>query len=232
MEEVEMVEEKDIKNGQEEKEETEERVELSSMNDSENEIEELKKKIESLEEENSVLKQQNAELRDSYLRSRADFDNYKKRMQREFEEKEKFMVQKVIEDILPALDDLERAVEAAENAEDVSALREGVSMISSQVLSVLEKKWGLVKFSALNEAFDPNKHEAFMIEQGEYSQPTVIEEFQKGYSLHDRIIRPARVKVGMPLPASSGQQNNDDKVSDSRAEEHTQENQSDEKGEK
>ncbi|MEM5948821.1 nucleotide exchange factor GrpE [Spirochaetia bacterium 38H-sp] len=232
MEEVGMVEEKNLNSSQEEQQESKSENNTNEFekdsNESDKTIEKLQEQLKTLEEENSVLKQQNSELKDSYLRSRADFDNYKKRIQREFEEKEKFLVQKVIEDILPALDDLERAVDAAKDADDVTALHEGVTMISSQILSVLEKKWGLVKFSALNEPFDPNKHEAFMIEQGDYKQPVVIEEFQKGYSLHERIIRPARVKVGMPAP--SGQNNKDD-MSDSRAEEHTQEKQSDEKGE-
>lgn len=158
----------------------------------------LEEELARLKERSAALEEENAFLRDAYLRARADFENYKKRIQRETEERAKFLTQKLLEDLLPVLDDFERAIEAAEQTDDVKTLHEGVAMISERLHTVLESRWGLVKFSAAGQPFDPNRHEALQMEEGDFEEPTVIEEYEKGYALHGRILRPARVKVGMP----------------------------------
>jgi molecular chaperone GrpE len=144
------------------------------------------------------LEAQVADLKDQLLRKAADFDNFRKRMNRDKQDAIDFANQKVFEDLIPIIDDLERAIKSAETTSD-KALYEGISMIEKQLVSMLENKWGLKRFEAKGLPFDPTCHEALMMDKSsDVEEATVAEDLIKGYMLKDRVIRPAKVKVLMP----------------------------------
>ena len=158
----------------------------------EKEIEELKKKLEEKEKEAK-------EHYDRLLRVAADFDNYKKRAAREKEEWTKFANEDLIKAILPFIDNLERAINHAEKVEDAGVLIEGVRLTIQQLLQALNK-FGLSFFESLGKPFDPALHEAILLIPTDQHEPNqVVEEFQKGYLLNDRLLRPATVSVSKPL---------------------------------
>ena len=142
--------------------------------------------------ENWEAKAEEAENR--YLRLRADFDNYRRRIQMEGETKEKYRAQSLISNILPALDNFERALNI-EVSDDQGSLLKGMQMVHSSLLEALKGE-GLEVIEAVEQSFDPHLHQAVIqvSEEGVESN-TVIEEFQKGYRLKDRVIRPSMVKV-------------------------------------
>jgi molecular chaperone GrpE len=145
------------------------------------------------------------ELREQLLRKSADFDNYRKRMLREREELISFSNRELLLDILPIIDDFERAMRSAEDSRDFDAFHDGIVMIEKQFTSMLERKWKLKRFDSVGEEFDPQRHEAMMTEPVPgHDRSIVLEDFQKGYTLASRVLRPAKVKVSMPSPASEG----------------------------
>ncbi len=152
----------------------------------------------------AALEAEVAELRDRLLRSQADFDNYRKRMIREREDSARYANAALLTDLLAVIDDFERAIKSAEESRDFAVFLQGVSMIEHRMLEMLESRWGLKRFSSLGEAFDPVRHEAMMrteapaAEGADPAGPVVAEEFQKGYYLHERVLRPAKVRVQMP----------------------------------
>ena len=132
---------------------------------------------------------------DKLLRVQADFDNYKKRLERERVEFVKFANADIIYEILKILDDFERAVEAGKKKHDFDVLHKGVELIWIDFKEFLKQK-GLEEIEAIGKPFDPHEHEAMMQEETEeHPENYVVEEFQKGYKLNDRVIRPAKVKV-------------------------------------
>lgn len=156
------------------------------------EIDSLKEKIKKLEEEKK-------EQEDKYIRKYADFDNFRKRLLRDKDETVKYANSALLSDLIGVLDDFERAVNSAEESKDFDKLLNGIQLIEKQLSGLLEKKWGLQKFAVPMEPFDPEKHEAFMMEESpDVKKATIAEVFQKGYKLNDRIIRHAKVKVSMP----------------------------------
>jgi molecular chaperone GrpE len=147
-----------------------------------------------------------AENHDQLLRKAADFENFRKRMNIEKQSAIDFANQSLLLDIIPIIDDFERAIQSAEMSEELSglpagkAMLDGISMIEKRLVSQLESKWGLKRFNSTGELFDPNIHEAMFMEKSpDVKEPTVQEEFAKGYTLKDRVIRAAKVKVIMPL---------------------------------
>jgi molecular chaperone GrpE len=152
------------------------------------EIGELKKELEEKEKE---LK----EHHDRLLRLAADFENYKKRAAREKEDWTKFANEDLIRGILPFIDNLERAVNHAEKVVDTGVLIEGVRLTLQQILQALNK-FGLSSFQSVGKPFDPTVHEAMLVVETDQHEPNrVVEEFQKGYLLNDRLLRPATVSV-------------------------------------
>lgn len=149
---------------------------------------ELLKQLEDLENEK-------ADLSDRLLRTVAEFDNYRKRVSREKEDLIKFGNEKFALDLLPIMDNFERSLEQARNAQEIEAVIEGIEMILKQFMTTLEK-FHIKPFESIGEPFDPEKHEAMaQQEHDEYDENTVIEEYQKGYLLKERLLRPARVIV-------------------------------------
>lgn len=146
------------------------------------------------------LEEEVRDLNDQMLRRAADFDNFRKRMFREKEESIKYANAALLTDLLAIIDDFERAIQSAADSKDFDAFHTGVSMIEKQMVSILERNWGLKRFSADGELFDPEKHEAIAVEQtDEHDTEIVLEDYQKGYLLHDRVLRPAKVKVARPV---------------------------------
>jgi len=132
---------------------------------------------------------------DRLLRFQADFDNYKKRLEKEKIEFIKFANEEIIAEILKILDDFERAVEAGKIKHDFDVLYKGIEMIHKDLRDFLKEK-GLKKIEAEGKLFNPNEHEAMMQEEtDDYPEDHIIEEFQKGYTLNGRVIRPSKVKV-------------------------------------
>jgi molecular chaperone GrpE len=155
------------------------------------EIEELKKKLEEKEKEAK-------ENYDRLLRTAADFENYKKRAAREKEDWTKFANEDLIRAILPFIDNLERAVNHAQKVVDAGVLIEGVRLTLQQLLQALNK-FGLSSFESVGKPFDPAIHEAMLVVETDKHEPNqVVEEFQKGYLLNDRLLRPATVSVSKP----------------------------------
>jgi molecular chaperone GrpE len=158
----------------------------------------------------AALEAKLTEANDHYLRKAAEFENFRKRMNREKQEAIDFANQALLLDLIPIIDDLERAIKSAEATGSASpeftGLYEGIGMIEKRLVSQLENKWGLKRFDSAGEVFDPTRHEAIMMEKSaEISDPLVDEDFIKGYLLKDRVIRSAKVKVLMPEePRNSG----------------------------
>ncbi len=157
-------------------------------------IQELNDKLVTLEEERDDLKNR-------LMRSAADLDNFRKRAAREREDLRKYGIDRVVQELLPALDNLERALDHAEKTEAGANIAEGVRMVSRQFVSSLEKH-GVVQFDARGEHFDPQKHEAIQqVESSEHDTGVIVEQYQKGYFLHDRLLRPALVAVAKRVEA-------------------------------
>jgi len=156
--------------------------------DKDHEIEELKKKLEEKEKETK-------ENYDRFLRTAADLENYKKRAAREKEDWTKFANEDLMKSILPFIDNLERAVNHAEKVVDTGVLTEGIKLTLQQILQTLNR-FGLVPFDSVGKPFDPARHEAMLVvETDQHETDHVVEEFQRGYLLNERLLRPATVSV-------------------------------------
>lgn len=141
------------------------------------------------------IEKEKEELSDRLLRTLAEFDNYKKRVSREKDELIKYGIENFALELLPIVDNFERAREQAKNATEIGPVLEGIDMILKQLLAVLEK-FQVKSFGSVGEAFDPQKHEAMAHqEHNEVAENKVMAEFQKGYYLSDKLLRPARVIV-------------------------------------
>jgi molecular chaperone GrpE len=151
-------------------------------------------RIRQLEEALSAKEAEAAANWDKYLRERADLENYRRRVQKEKEELMKYGNECLLVEVLPVLDNMERALEHA-SEESLSAVIEGINLTRTMLLSVL-KKFGVEPIESRGVTFDSAFHQAMcQIESDEMAPNTVIEEFQKGYLLNDRLLRPAMVSV-------------------------------------
>jgi molecular chaperone GrpE len=138
------------------------------------------------------LRRERDALQDRLLRTAAEFDNYRKRMDRERRDLADYTAGEAIKDLLPIIDNLERALQAS--AED-DPLRKGVELIHKQMLEMLRKR-GVTPIEALGADFDPNVHEAVSHEESDlHREGEVMEELQRGYKVGERLLRPAMVRV-------------------------------------
>ena len=160
------------------------------------EAEEETDPLQKLRQEIVVAKEEAGKNWDLYLRERADLENARKRHQRDREEAIRFANDRLLREMIPVLDNLERAVGHAEQGDDDSqGLLEGVNMTINQFRKVLED-FGVKPINALGEDFDPNLHQAMgHVETTDQAPNTVTSEFQKGYLLNDRLLRPSLVMV-------------------------------------
>lgn len=141
--------------------------------------------------------------KERYLRLRADFDNFRKRAERERAEVERYALVEPLRSLLPVVDNLERALAAAAPVSGAEDLKRGVEMTLRQLEETL-RRFGLAAVPALGERFDPSVHEAVMHEESEdVTSPTVSAELQRGFRLNDRLLRPAMVKVAVPREAGN-----------------------------
>jgi molecular chaperone GrpE len=143
-------------------------------------------------------KQKAEDERDRVLRVLAEFENYKKRMNRQMEDYRKYANEALLKELLSVVDNLERAIVSSEDTEDnprESCVVEGVEMTLNEILKVLEK-FHVTSFEALGKQFDPAFHEAVMQqESNDHPEKVIINVLQKGYMIHDRLLRPAMVVV-------------------------------------
>jgi molecular chaperone GrpE len=128
-------------------------------------------------------------------RLQAEFDNYRKRTQKEKAELIKYASERLVEELLPVLDNFDRAVSAAKDNPDFTAFSQGIEMILRQMQAALNKE-GLKAMDAVGQPFDPNLHDAVLrVASDEHPENTVVEEIQKGYFLKEKVLRPCMVKV-------------------------------------
>lgn len=156
------------------------------------EAEALKSRIKELEDKV-------ADLNDRILRDAAETENYKKRLRQDKENAVKYANESLLRDLLDPLDNLSRAIEAAGKSQDVETIKQGVEMVESQLKTMLSTNWGLEQFSPDGEDFNPSEMEACMVKEEEgLDKEKVLQVFMKGYKLHGKVLRSAKVVVGKP----------------------------------
>jgi molecular chaperone GrpE len=150
---------------------------------------------ESLSPELPDVQEELLKEKDKYLRLAAEFENYKRRVQRDQQDSIKFANESLLKNLLPIVDNLERAIKFGKETESNNALMEGVELTYKSFLETMGKL-GVRQISSEGQPFDPTMHQAVAQVESETLAPnSVVEEFQKGYFLHDRILRPAMVTV-------------------------------------
>ena len=149
--------------------------------------------IASLQARIAELEASNAELRETVLRERADLENQRRRLQRDLDQARRFANEKLLNDLLPVYDSLERGL--AVEGGDIAAIREGISLTLKSLLKVAESN-GMVPVDPLGQPLDPERHHAVsMVAAPDQAPGTVVSVLQKGYVLNDRLLRPALVAV-------------------------------------
>ena len=149
----------------------------------------------------AIAQAEAARLRDQLLRTAADFDNYRKRSRRDVDDAERRGREELLRELLPVFDNLERAVAHAETAPDVNSLADGIAMVRKQFLDTLGKI-GIERIEALGQPFDPAVHEAIQqVETDDFEPGTVANQFQAGYRMGERLLRPAMVVVAKKPPS-------------------------------
>lgn len=180
-------EEKDINQPQEEK------TEKTGKTDKSEKAEKKSKKTDKTAEELKKLQDDYAALNDRYMRTLAEYDNYRKRTQKDLDSRVSNTKVDVLSKILPVVDNFERA--AVNSEADFDSYKKGIEMIMNQFLEIL-KGIGIEEFGAVGDTFDPNIHNGVMhIEDENLDENIIADVFMKGYKLGDKIIRPATVKV-------------------------------------
>lgn len=163
------------------------------------ELQELRSQVESLQAEKD-------EVFEKLQRVSADYANFQKRVSKQIADTLAYEKDKIIKTLLPALDNFEHTLQNAHSAEEVDVLVKGVRIIYDQMLDIL-KSHGVEQIEALGERFDPAMHEAMMRKaEPEQEENVVIEEFQKGYKVNGRVIRPTKAIISAPPPAPDEQQ--------------------------
>lgn len=151
--------------------------------------------IELLKKENEELQAKLEEAQDRILRLQADFENARRRARLDLEAAEKYKAQSLITGLLPAIDNFERALGVEANSDETKSVLQGMEMVYRSLLDALKAE-GAEQIEAVGKEFDPHLHQAIMqVEDENFGSNIVVEEFQKGYILKDRVIRPSMVKV-------------------------------------
>ncbi|MFP6655445.1 MAG: nucleotide exchange factor GrpE [Myxococcota bacterium] len=178
--------------------------------------EETSEALADLETRHADKLQELADQGDQLLRLQAEFDNFRRRSLKEKQESLKFGHEGLVQDLLAAVDDLDRALEhgAQDSGPEVKTILDGIELVHRGVLAALAKT-GVSEIEALGKIFDPADHEA-MGQRVDEEQPanTVLEVFQKGYRIHDRMLRPARVLISQEAPQAAANDAADDAAND------------------
>ncbi len=190
--------------GYEEEKETEEKEDEEKGED----ILQEEETIESLKEELSQLRAKNEETLDLLKRVKADYDNYRRRAASEKEEARKYALYDFMSELIPVIDNLERALQASKDENVPQSHIDGLNMIYNQLYQMMEKQ-GVFPIEAEGKEFDPCYHQAVMQSHEEGHEPnTIVEEMQKGYIMKDRVLRPSMVKVATGEETGSCEQEN------------------------
>ena len=153
------------------------------------------KKADKIAAELKKLKDEKKELKDQLLRKVAEFDNYKKRTERDFYDRVQNANEKLIAELLPIMDDLKRALDHARQSKDAGGLLEGTELIEKKLKGTLEKQ-GLQPINAIGEEFDPDQHDALLqMEKDGVESGIVLDEYLTGYTLNGKVIRHSQVIV-------------------------------------
>lgn len=161
------------------------------------EVDARDEKIVSLVEELAKKDEEIKDIKDRMLRNQAEAENYKKRLLKDKEDAVKYANTALVKDLLGPLDDFSRALDAAEKTDNFEAMKEGVRMIEDRLYTILKTNWGLEVVDQADVPFDPNEHEACMMEEkDDLDVDTVTMILQKGFKLNGRVVRPAKVMVG------------------------------------
>ena len=171
--------------------------------------------VQALEKEVESAKQEAQENYDKYLRVFAEFDNYKKRSTREMNDFRKYANEALLRDMLTVVDNLERAIDSSnDHAENNSSIVEGIRLTLGGILDLIEK-CQVTPIESVGKPFDPQFHQAFQQEESEdHPSNTVIKEFQKGYLLHDRLLRPSMVVVSKKKETHGSEKAEDNNASE------------------
>ncbi len=144
-----------------------------------------------------------ARLKDQWMRTAADFDNYRKRARRDVEDGRRSAREDLLKELLPVFDNLERAIQSAQRATEVKPVADGLSMVVRQFVDVIARA-GITKVPTVGKAFDPSVHEAIQqVETEDHPPGTVVSEVQPGYMQADRLVRAAMVVVAKPKTSES-----------------------------
>ena len=164
--------------------------------------------LEEIQGELETAKQETKETYDRFLRISAEFENYKKRSAREMDDFRKFANQSLIKEMLAVVDNLERAlISSTGNSSVDKCMADGVNLTLREILKVFEK-FNVKPIESIGQPFDPNFHQAMMQEEtDDYPENTVITEMQKGYMIHDRLLRPSMVVVAASKTKTEGGKN-------------------------
>lgn len=167
----------------------------NSSNDSSNEESSEETAVDPKDEEIQQLQLKANENEEKYLRLYAEFENYKRRIQKENETNKTYQSQRVLTDILPTIDNIERALQIEGDDESFKSLQKGVQMVHESLLRALRDN-GLEEIETEGQAFDPNFHQAVVQDDNpDFKSGDITQELQKGYKLKDRVLRPSMVKV-------------------------------------
>jgi molecular chaperone GrpE len=148
---------------------------------------------------------QRDEYHRKWLLAVADFENYRRRMQKEIDQERRYAAMPLARDLLPALDNLRRAIEASKSANDLGQLAQGVEMVARQFDDIFGRH-GVTPIVAVGQPFDPNRHQALQQMPAPDKPPlTVLAECERGYMLHERVVRPSTVIVSSPDQPASAQ---------------------------
>ncbi len=145
----------------------------------------------------SAVEAERDDFRERWLRSQAELENFRKRSQKELEQERQYRSLPVVRDVLPGLDNLQRALQVAKTSKDVDQLLQGVQMVATQLQEALTRH-AVVPIEAVGQPFDPNLHEA--IQQApskDHPAMTVLHEVERGYQMYDRVVRPTKVIVSV-----------------------------------
>ena len=161
---------------------------------------ELQKQLEAVEK----LEQEKGELLEKLQRVSADYANFQKRVPKQVADSIAYEKERILKSVLPVLDNFEHTLQNAHAVDDVDVFAKGVRIVYDQMLDVL-KSHGVEQIASVGEKFDPSKHEAMMRrEEADQEDDTVLEEFQKGYRLNDRVLRPSKVIVNKLAAGGAG----------------------------
>jgi len=169
-----------------------------SQKDEGKEIKKLENKLKKQHKEIAELEKNVKSLKDDFLRQVAEKDNLRKRLEKDKKDHYNFALGEILKEFLTILDNFERALNSRESNQEAEGFHEGIEMIYKHLRDLIFKQ-GVTPIEIENEEFDPHLHQAFLTEESdEVDEMRVSEELQKGYRLHDRLLRPSLVKVAIP----------------------------------